>query len=74
MDTPIFMGHGSVDPLVKYDWGVQTAQALKEMGWNVDFRTYEGLAHSAEPREIDDLEQWIGERLPPLDHKASASK
>lgn len=68
-DTPIFMGHGSVDPLVKYDWGVQTAQVLKEMGWTVDFKTYDGLAHSAEPREIDDLEKWIGERLPPLGDK-----
>lgn len=68
------MGHGSVDPLVKYDWGVQTAQTLKEMGWNVDFRTYEGLAHSAEPREIDDLEKWIGERLPPLGDNVSATK
>lgn len=44
------------------------------MGWKVDFRTYEGLAHSAEPREIDDLEKWIGERLPPLGEKAPASK
>lgn len=68
------MGHGSVDPLVKYDWGVQTAQRLKEMGWNVDFRTYAGLAHSADPREINDLEEWIGERLPPLGDKASGSK
>ena len=35
------------------------------MGWtNVDFRTYRGLAHSADMKEIDDLERWLGERLP----------
>ena len=39
-DTPVFMGHGDSDPLVKYDWGKQTAKALEDMGWKVDFRTY----------------------------------
>lgn len=63
-ETPIFMGHGNVDPLVKYEWGVQTAQALKDMGWTVNLHTYPGLAHSANPKEIDDLEAYISERLP----------
>lgn len=59
------MGNGDVDPLVKYEWGTETAKILKEMGWtNVDFRTYKGLAHSADPKEIDDLEKWLAERLP----------
>ena len=65
-DTPIFMGHGDVDPLVKTAWGVETANVLKGMGWKVDFRTYKGLAHSADPKEIDDLEEYIAARLPPL--------
>lgn len=39
-ETPIFMGHGDVDQVVRYEWGQQTAQKLKEWGWNVDFRTY----------------------------------
>ncbi|KAL9100467.1 MAG: hypothetical protein Q9163_004157 [Psora crenata] len=62
--TPIFMGHGDCDPLIQYQWGVQTAKLLREMGWNVDFRTYKGLAHSAEPKEIDDLEKYLEGRLP----------
>ncbi len=64
-DTPIFMGHGDADPLVKYDWGVDTAKVLREMGWTVDLRTYKGLAHSANPKEIEDLEKYLTERLPP---------
>ena len=40
-DTPILMGHGDVDPLVKYEWGKQTAQVFKDMGWKVDFKTYQ---------------------------------
>ena len=41
-DTPFFMGHGDSDPLVKHDWGVKTAEALKtELGHTkVDFKTY----------------------------------
>lgn len=68
-DTPIFMGHGDMDPLVKPEWGLQTAERLKAMGWKVDLHTYKGLAHSAEPKEIDDLEAFIHERLPPQGDK-----
>ncbi|KAL8697416.1 MAG: hypothetical protein Q9224_002329 [Gallowayella concinna] len=64
-NTPIFMGHGDVDPLVKLNWGQETAEQLKHLGWNVDLRVYKGLAHSADPKEMDDLERWLGERLKP---------
>lgn len=66
-ETPIFLGHGDVDPLVKYEWGKMTAEKLKEWGWNVDFRTYHNLAHSADPLEIDDLETYLAKVLPPVD-------
>ena len=73
-ETPIFMGHGNADPLVKHEWGLQTAQALRDMGWTVNFNTYPGLAHSADPKEIDDLEAYIAERLPPQGGKGSSEK
>ena len=60
------MGHGNADPLVRYEWGQQTVSILEEMGWKVDFRTYNGLGHSADPKEIDELEAYLAERLPPL--------
>ena len=66
-DTPIFMGHGALDPLVKHAWGKETAAILTEMGFKVDFRTYPGLQHSADPKEIDDLEAYLQDRLPPLE-------
>ncbi|KAL8962342.1 MAG: hypothetical protein Q9193_001235 [Seirophora villosa] len=62
--TPIFMGHGDVDPLVKPEWGAETEKVLKALGWKVDFNVYRGLDHSADPKEMDDLEKWLGERLP----------
>ncbi|KAL8926266.1 MAG: hypothetical protein Q9172_001860 [Xanthocarpia lactea] len=61
--TPIFMGHGDLDPLVKLEWGQRTAEALKGLGWKVDLRVYKGLGHSADPKEMDDLERWLEERL-----------
>lgn len=63
-DTSIFMGHGEADPLVKYEWGVGTAEKLKEWGWSVDLKSYKGLPHSASPEEIDDLERWLKQRIP----------
>ena len=63
-DTPIFMGHGDVDPVVRYPWGQATAQQLREWGWEVDFKTYKGLPHSAAPQEITDLEKYLSARIP----------
>ncbi|KAL8939195.1 MAG: hypothetical protein Q9216_003489 [Gyalolechia sp. 2 TL-2023] len=62
--TPIFMGHGDSDPLVKVEWGQETANRLKALGWKVDFNVYKGLQHGADPKEMDDLETWLRERLP----------
>jgi predicted esterase len=63
-DTPIFMGHGDADPVVRYPWGQMTADKLKEWGWSVDFKTYAGLPHSAAQQEIDDLEAYIKKQIP----------
>ena len=59
-DTPFFMGHGDSDEVVKYTWGEKTAEFLrKELGHKVEFKTYRGLPHSADPDEINDLEEFI---------------
>lgn len=69
--TKIFMGHGDADQVVRYEWGELTAKKLKEWGHEVDFRTYHGLPHSADPEEIDHLEAYLRTALPPLDTKES---
>ncbi|KAK5175263.1 uncharacterized protein LTR77_000400 [Saxophila tyrrhenica] len=63
-ETKIFMGHGDEDPLVKAQWGRQTADKLKEWGWNVDLKMYKGLGHNASPQELGDLERYLLERIP----------
>lgn len=69
--TPIFMGHGDVDPIVKYEYGKKTSERLTEWGYNVDFHTYRGLPHSAAPQEIVDLEKYVLQRIPDLGDKTS---
>ena len=72
-ETPIWMGHGEADPLVKCEWGKRTADALKALGRKVDFKTYSGLEHSADPREISDLETFISQRLPSIEGDGAAA-
>ena len=56
--------NGDSDPLVKHEWGQDTAKALRELGFkSVDFRTYKGLAHSADMKEMDDLGEMVGEEV-----------
>jgi len=69
--TPIFMGHGTADQVVKYQFGKMTADRLKEWGWDVTFKSYPGLPHSAAPEEIEDLAQYLKERIPDLGDKGS---
>lgn len=64
-DTPFFMGHGDADEVVRYEWGQQTAEFLrKDLGHQVQFKTYKNLPHSAALEEIDDLEAFLKKCLP----------
>jgi predicted esterase len=40
-DTPIFLGHGDIDPVIKTAWGMTTAQFLKDAGWKVNLEIYQ---------------------------------
>ncbi|KAF2130727.1 Phospholipase/carboxylesterase [Dothidotthia symphoricarpi CBS 119687] len=64
--TPIFMGHGDKDNVVAYKYGQMSAEELTKLGYNVDFRTYKNLAHSADAEEIDHLESYLKQQIPPL--------
>ena len=46
-------GHGTVDPVINYDYGKQTSELCKQLGFkNLKFNTYEGVAHSASEEEL----------------------
>ena len=39
-DVPIFMAHGTQDPVVQFAWAEMSRRALVEGGWNVEWHTY----------------------------------
>ena len=71
--TPIFWGHGVVDPLVSLSIGERSKQELEKIGVKVVeesgkpgvfFKGYPGLGHSADTQEIDDWAHWLKEVIP----------
>jgi len=50
-DVPIFMAHGTRDPVVQYAWGEASRRALEAGGWNVEWHSYP-MEHSAVIEEI----------------------
>ncbi|KUI69323.1 Acyl-protein thioesterase 1 [Cytospora mali] len=71
-NTPILMCQGDSDPLVRPELSMLSYQMLNTLGLNVTRKVYEGLAHSASLEELDDVEVYLKERLPPLGDKAGA--
>lgn len=60
--TPIFQGHGTADPVVVLQRGVDSRNALQALGYGVDWHTY-AMAHAVCAEEIGDLRHWLGRRL-----------
>jgi phospholipase/carboxylesterase len=60
--VPIFWGHGTFDPVVVLQRGVDSRLALEALGYQVDWHTYP-MPHAVCPEEIADLRHWIDERL-----------
>jgi Predicted esterase len=60
--VPIFWGHGSVDPVVAMQRGVDSRELLQSLGYAVEWHSYL-MAHAVCPEEIADLRFWLGQRL-----------
>ncbi len=60
--TPIFWGHGTLDPVVILQRGTDSRDLLQAQGYTVDWHTYL-MAHAVCPEEIGDLRHWLGQRL-----------
>ncbi|KAG7058581.1 acyl-protein thioesterase 1 [Colletotrichum scovillei] len=64
-ETPVWLGHGDADPLVRPELGALSMDALKGLGYKVSRTLYPGMGHAACPEELDDVEAFLLERLPP---------
>lgn len=60
--TPIFWGHGSVDPVVVLQRGIDSRDLLQSLGYPLEWHTYP-MAHAVCPEEIGDLRHWLAQRL-----------
>jgi predicted esterase len=60
-------GHGTADPTVQLEWGVQSREKLLECGLaNLEWKQYAGMGHSTCPQEMKDVGEWLVARLPAL--------
>lgn len=59
---PIFVAHGSVDPIVPQALGLASRDALAKLGHPVAWHSYP-MAHQVCMEEIADLRAWIGAHL-----------
>jgi phospholipase/carboxylesterase len=56
--TPVFLGHGTQDPVVDIRLGAQARQLLEAGGHPVEWHAYP-MPHSVCPQEVDDIAAWL---------------
>ncbi len=61
--TPIFMAHGTQDPVVVIQRGEESRDALAKLGHPVQWHTYP-MPHSVHPREVADIAAFLKQVLP----------
>ncbi|PWA97083.1 alpha/Beta hydrolase fold protein [Artemisia annua] len=59
----ILLYHGQVDDVIEHKHGEKSAQTLHSAGFNVTFRTYNGLGHYTIPEEVSDMCCWLVTRM-----------
>ena len=61
-NTPVFMAHGTQDPVVVLERGEKSRDALATMGHPVQWHTYP-MQHAVHPREIADIAAFLKQVL-----------
>lgn len=61
-ELPLFIAHGSVDPVVPQVLGMLARDFLRGLGYTIEWRSYP-MAHQVCAEEIADLRNWIGQRI-----------
>jgi len=57
-DVPLFLAHGTQDPVVPYPSGVASRDALAALGYAIEWHEYP-MPHSVCAQEIADLNRWL---------------
>jgi len=61
-DVPIFMAHGTADPMVRLEWGEAGRRALVAAGYRVEWHTYP-MPHSVVWEEIEAVSAFLARVL-----------
>jgi phospholipase/carboxylesterase len=62
--VPVFMAHGTMDPIVPTALGEGSRDLLRSRGYDVEWHTYP-MPHSVCAPEVDHLRAWLLRALPP---------
>jgi phospholipase/carboxylesterase len=57
-DVPIFMAHGTQDPVIALAHARRSLELLERLGYPVEWHEY-AMPHSVSPQEIDDIGAWL---------------
>jgi len=60
--TPLFMAHGTLDPVVPAFLGEESAELLTQAGYPVEYKSYV-MPHSVCPEEVEDIRNWLRQRF-----------
>lgn len=63
-EVPIFMAHGTHDPVVPFERGTASRDALQSLGYQIEWHEY-AMPHSVCTPEIADLNRWLLRVLKP---------
>src|SRR5215472_16893999 len=59
---PMFMGHGTADPVVQFAWGEASKRVLEAQGYTVEWHSYR-MEHSVCLEEVRAIGAWIARVL-----------
>jgi phospholipase/carboxylesterase len=60
--TPMFIAHGTLDDVVRFEWGDASRVALEQAGWPVEWHAYP-MGHSAVLEEVEAIGAFIARVL-----------
>ncbi len=60
--TPVFMAHGTHDPIVPHALGIASRDALKSLDYKVEWHEY-AMQHTVVDQELRDIESWLIKRM-----------
>ncbi len=58
MDLPVFLAHGSFDPMLPVAMGYESRTRLEALGFAVEWHEYP-MMHAVCAEEIDDISRWL---------------